>query len=110
MSRISYFAQQLKPKQISITPLYETYIEWLKSSQYGDKFVYYKGNSPGDSMVGNRLARVVFHHYKLGLVHPTRQRKGSFNFDFIAIRSSKSLEHYTTLFKSAFDEDCSLSL
>lgn len=76
-------------KKLKIVAEYE---EWLKKARPKDSFVYFKGLSPMQTFVGQVIKTKVYTDYERGLVHVVTRRKGSFNFDYIAVRSSKKVE------------------
>lgn len=66
---------------------------WVMHAKPKDKFIYYKGLCPSQTYVGQLIKDKVYHDYQLGLVHLVTKRMGDHNFDYIAIKSSKRLEH-----------------
>lgn len=80
-------------KHIESPKIISEYQEWVSQAKPQDKFVYYKGLCPSQTFVGQLIKDKVYHDYQLGLVHLVTKRMGSHNFDYIAIKSSKRLEH-----------------
>ena len=69
------------------------YERWVIDAAPGQQFVYYKGLCPSQTFVGQVIKDKVYHDYQLGLVLLVTRRMGDHNFDYIAIKSSKRMEH-----------------
>ena len=78
------------------TPRVALFREWYANAKRGDRFIYHKGllaQDRGDVETGrpvapyHALAKLAYEAYVFGQVTLVQQRRGKFNFDYIAIRS-----------------------
>lgn len=73
---------------MSVTALFTDYANWLKTAKPNEKFIYYKGNSPADSIIGSKMAHIVSMDAHIGRVYLLRKKISNFNFHFIAVKAS----------------------
>lgn len=85
-SNVLYFASV-----VDRYPLWHQYRKWLNEAKPGDKFIYFSGLTPSESLIGGRIAQAIRKDAEKGLVILLRRRVREYLYDYYAVKSSENI-------------------